>query len=288
MGEKEIKTCYKPGCCLAAHQLVEMRAAIILSVVALAAGAPKKLSSKFLSTPMARGGGQIVGGTEAYPGEFPHQIALLRGGVGGSLMCGGSLIAADKVVTAGHCCDGQSASRLGVRVGNHHLYSDDPDQKDIAVSRVNLHPQYDSWTINNDICILDLEESADLSSSNIGTIGLPYDGEEYSAGTMCTVSGWGTTSEGGSLASVLMKVDVPVVSDDDCRDSYGQNDIADSMICAGLDEGGKDSCQGDSGGPFMCGNELSGVVSWGYGCAEAGYPGVYTQTSYFVDWVNSN
>merc|ERR1711972_747001 len=42
------------------------------------------------------------------------------------------------------------------------------------------------------------------------------------------------TSEGGSLASELMKVDVPVVSDDACRDSYGQNDIADSMICAGL------------------------------------------------------
>ena len=52
------------------------------------------------------GGGAIVGGEEAAPGEFPHQVALLRGGLGGSLMCGGSLIAADKLVTAGHCCDG--------------------------------------------------------------------------------------------------------------------------------------------------------------------------------------
>ena len=52
------------------------------------------------------GAGAIVGGEEAAPGEFPHQVALLRGGVGGSLMCGGSLIAADKVLTAGHCCDG--------------------------------------------------------------------------------------------------------------------------------------------------------------------------------------
>lgn len=83
-----------------------MRAFAFLGLVALASGAPKKLSSKFLSTPMARGGGRIVGGTEAYPGEFPHQIALLRGGVGGSLMCGGSLVGADRVITAGHCCDG--------------------------------------------------------------------------------------------------------------------------------------------------------------------------------------
>merc|ERR1712096_489020 len=183
-------------------------------------------------------------------------------------MCGGSLVGENMVVTAGHCCDGQSASRLGVRVGNHHLHGDDADQADIAVKKVMLHEDYDSWTINNDICLLELESAADFGSSVIGAIGLPADGEEYSAGTICTVSGWGTTSEGGSLAQVLMKVDVPVVSDDDCRGSYGQADITDSMICAGLDQGGKDSCQGDSGGPFMCGSELSGIVSWGYGCAE--------------------
>ncbi len=47
-----------------------------------------------------------MGGTDATYGEFPHQIALLRGGVGGSLMCGGSLVSANYVVTAGHCCDG--------------------------------------------------------------------------------------------------------------------------------------------------------------------------------------
>ena len=82
-----------------------MRSFILLTVVAFATGAPK-LSKKALSTPFSRGGGRIVGGTEATPGEFPHQIALLRGGVGGSLMCGGSLVAPDKVVTAGHCCDG--------------------------------------------------------------------------------------------------------------------------------------------------------------------------------------
>ena len=164
---------------------------------------------------------------------------------------------------------------------------------DIAVSEVILHEEYDSWTTSNDICLLKLSGEADLSSSVIGAISLPTAHEEYPAGTDCTVSGWGTTSEGGSLGQTLMKVTVPVVSDDDCRSAYDEAvnhmpDIADSMICAGLDAGGKGSCQGDSGGAFMCGSQLSGVVSWGYGCAEAGFPGVYTQTSYFIGWLNNH
>jgi len=264
---------------------ITMRVLVLCAIVAVAAAKPRSLAS--ISTPMSRGGGRIVGGDDAFYGEFPHQIALLRGGPGGSLMCGGSVVHENWVVTAGHCCDGQSASRLGVRVGSHHLHSEDADQEDFAVKRVVLHEDYDSWTINNDICLLEIDGTITMGE-HVKPIGFPDDGQEYDEGTTCTVTGWGTTSEGGSLASILQKVDVPVVSDDHCRDSYGQNDIADSMICAGFDQGGKDSCQGDSGGPFMCGNQLSGVVSWGYGCAEAGYPGVYTQTSYFVGWLNSN
>merc|ERR1712098_958122 len=208
--------------------VLTMKVLVVLSAaVACALGAPK-VSLKAISTPLSRGGGRIVGGSDAYHGEFPHQIALLRGGVGGSLMCGGSLVAEDRVITAGHCCDGQSASRLGVRVGSQNLYDEDEDQADIAVSKVILHESYDDWTISNDICILELADSADLSSTYISTISLP-------------------------------------------------SSVYDSMICAGFPQGGKDSCQGDSGGPFMCGSQLSGIVSWGYGCAEAGYPGVYTQ-----------
>jgi trypsin len=259
----------------------------ILLAVCLTLASAKSFSKKAISTPLSRGGGRIVGGTNAARDEFPHQIILTRG-VGGSLMCGGSLVAPNRVITAGHCCDGQSASRLGVVVGAYIRNNADESEKDIAVSKLILHEDYNSNTINNDICMLWLEEEANFADANIAAISLPMDMEDYEEGTDCVVTGWGTTSEGGSLANTLQKVTVPVVSDDHCRDSYGQSDIADSMICAGLDAGGKDSCQGDSGGPFMCGNQLSGVVSWGYGCAEAGYPGVYTQTSYFVKWVNNN
>ena len=80
-----------------------MRLFLLLSVLAIVTAYPK-ISRKSLITPNLWG--WIVGGSEASPGEFPHQVALLRGGVGGSLMCGGSLIAPDVVITAGHCCDG--------------------------------------------------------------------------------------------------------------------------------------------------------------------------------------
>ena len=93
-----------------------------------------------------------------------------------------------------------------MQVGSHNLNSEDPDQADIPVSKVLNHEEYDSWTISNDICMLHLDGSADLSSSVIDTISIPSSGQEYPSGHICTVSGWGTTSEGGSLARALMKV----------------------------------------------------------------------------------
>jgi secreted trypsin-like serine protease len=57
------------------------------------------------------------------------------------------------------------------------------------------------------------------------------------------------------------------------------------MVCAGVDGGGRDACQGDSGGPLVVAGRLVGLVSWGNGCALAGYPGVYTRVSAMADLV---
>ena len=96
----------------------------------------------------------------------------------------------------------------------------------------------------------------------------------FPEGAEFVVSGWGTTSEGGSLASKLRQVTVHYINDEDCSHGYGPENInGDVMICAGGD--GKDSCQGDSGGPMTYLGTHIGLVSWGYGCARPDYPGKY-------------
>ena len=92
------------------------------------------------------------------------------------------------------------------------------------------------------------------------------------------------------LPQKLMKVDVPIVDDERCKIEYPFS-IVESMICAG--QHGKDSCQGDSGGPMVCYNGdgsvyLGGVVSWGIGCGGYYHPGVYTEVSYFTEWIQAN
>ena len=71
-----------------------------------------------------------------------------------------------------------------------------------------------------------------------------------------------------------MYVQVPVMTNQKCisNTGYSSSDITSSMICAGYKKGKKDSCQGDSGGPLVCADGkkavITGVVSWGYGCAK--------------------
>ncbi|XP_042160341.1 trypsin-2-like [Oncorhynchus tshawytscha] len=84
----------------------------------------------------------------------------------------------------------------------------------------------------------------------------------------------------------LQCLNIPILSYSDCNNSY-PGMITNAMFCAGYLEGGKNSCQGDSGGPVVCNGELQGVVSWGYGCAELGNPGVYAKVCIFNDWLTS-
>lgn len=98
------------------------------------------------------------------------------------------------------------------------------------------------------------------------------------SGPVAFVSGWGHLTPGGKSPEDLHFVDVQLVSFVKCFRKYNGR-ITRRMICAGYDEGGKDSCQNDSGGPLIFQGKQLGIVSWGYKCADGKYPGVYTNVA---------
>ncbi len=230
----------------------------------------------------------IVGGTEAVPGAWPWQARLTVGGY----MCGGSLVTTQWIVTAAHCVQGLSPSQATAILGDHDRTVTESSEQTRSVSQIVIHPNYNANTSDSDIALLKLSSPVTLNS-RVALIPMvtSTDSALYAAGVLGTVTGWGTTSSGGSTPSKLRQVSVPIVTNTTCNSSIAYNGrITANMLCAGYSSGGKDSCQGDSGGPFVVPNgsswKLAGVVSWGDGCAAANKYGVYVRLNNFTSWVN--
>ena len=185
--------------------------------------------------------GSIVGGTEATPYSLPWQVGLVTPGRD-QPWCGGTLIGPSHVLTAAHCM----GYDFEVIVGEHDATSDSDGTRHTVCSTTS-HPDYNSGTTNYDYAVVTLTEPVEIGARAVPAC-LPdatFAGDFLDDKTM-TVSGWGTTSSGGSQSGVLLSVDVPRISNTVCRANYSENAITDSMMCAGA--GGVDSCQGDSGG----------------------------------------
>lgn len=148
---------------------------------------------------------------------------------------------------------------------------------------------YDAFAIDYDVALVRVNQTNPFVYSAT-TAAVALANVAPAAGSPAFVSGWGTTSSGGSsLPRNLRWVEVPIYDREACNDAYAQyGGVSEQMICAGLEEGGIDSCQGDSGGPLSANGVLVGIVSWGLGCAVAGYPGVYSNVAVLNEWIVAN
>ena len=244
---------------------------------------------------------RIVGGVDASISDYPWQVALTSPfGYG---FCGGSIINDSWVLTAAHCVSGESSSSLYIRAGASGTYAEGGDS--YSVSQIISHPNY--FGNSNDIALVQINGQFNFGT-NVQAIDLISEEEitfgAQDAGVTATTTGWGALYSGGPSPNILQTVDLPIVANNvACGSSsdsngnsgyYSCSELDESMICAGvLGVGGQDACQGDSGGPLVVRNSadngwlLIGATSWGYGCADGNYPGVWAKVSHFLTWISS-
>ncbi|XP_061397816.1 trypsin eta-like [Musca vetustissima] len=105
-------------------------------------------------------------------------------------------------------------------------------------------------------------------------------------GSKGLVAGWGQLSEFEmNFDDGLKSVEVPILDLKECREAYFWTNVNEWEFCAGYLQGGVDTCQGDAGSPLLVKGQMVGIVSWGYGCARRGNPGVYTNVVMLREWI---
>lgn len=269
---------------------------LCFSLLLSLSGFGQRLNWNPLSSEMQSRGTKIIGGTTALIETLPYQVALLNGN-GTAQFCGGAIIDSQWIMTASHCLT-QLSGPSDILIGYSSEVLKDDNMKYATVAQIIIHEEYNSSSQENDIALLRLNAPLELSqrakivpmlTASQAAAGLTDEG------VMTTVSGWGNTvtTQNFIAPDTLQVVNVPIVSNQAANDAYGRGMITDDMLAAGiLGVGGKDACQGDSGGPLVVEDQdgnaiLAGVVSWGYGCADPNFPGLYSRVSYFEDWIAS-
>ena len=204
--------------------------------------------------------------------------------------CMGTLVAPDVVLSAAHCQGRQGKSPDYVQFNPFNTITKYTRNnrliRTVKIIKQFPHPDFDPVTFSNDLMLFKLSEKC----TSVKPVILSDD-FDLIENEQVTVLGWGVTIESGSGSRILREVDLSYVSAEECAgENYDYGDIVeDNMVCAVGDM--KDACFGDSGGPMILKDPTDdsefdkqyALVSWGFGCADPLYPGVYAKVNY--DWI---
>ncbi|XP_044007658.1 trypsin 3A1-like [Aphidius gifuensis] len=256
---------------------------IFLSIIATAIGHPSNLNgiNKYLHSDV-----KIYGGRPTTIDKVPYQVSIYKSG---KFYCGGSIISENWIITASHCLNNivsndfevytiRSGSTYHNESGTIHTVADIVRHEDHGLD-IWRHPV-------NDIAVVRVNEKFTFDNTR-KSIKLFDENEIAPEDADAIISGWGYTENG--LPINLQIVYVPIINKEKCFDYYKTTGgIPEKQICAGYADGGKDACTGDSGGPLVLDNRLVGIASWGRGCAQPGWPGVYTEISAYREWITKH
>ncbi|XP_037552404.1 coagulation factor VII [Nematolebias whitei] len=233
---------------------------------------------------------RIVNGQICPPGQCPWQALLTEHN---KFTCGAIVLSDVWILTAAHCVHMKPIAIFHVTVGKNDLHVREKTEQQRRVLKVFIHRNYNYSTYDSDLALLKLHRPVKLGSYVV-PICLPARNSTFMRTLamigQSTVSGWGRLLQFGSSARYLQRLVVPTVHSHECR-LHTQLNITKNMFCAGRRSGGQDACEGDSGGPLVKRYKktwfLTGVVSWGKGCARENMYGVYAKVSNFLEWIEN-
>ncbi|KAI9585458.1 hypothetical protein GQX74_001305 [Glossina fuscipes] len=236
--------------------------------------------------------GRIINGHEADKGEAPFIVSLKTN----SHFCGGSIIAENWVLTAGHCL---IFNEFEIVAGLHSRN----DESDVQIRKVTgkhqqiVHEKYTGDVGPYDIGLIYVDKPFKLNAltrhgtAAVAKVNLPTG--KYESTGKGKLYGWGADNS-GFLPNILNTLDVDIIGYEECKKALPSNAPLDPVnICSYTADTTDGACNGDSGGPMVRvtpdGTELVGVVSWGYKpCASSTMPSVYTWTSAFDKWIEES
>jgi trypsin len=244
---------------------------------------------------------RVIGGSNSEQ-TYPWMVSIASSG--GSHFCGGTLIAPDWVMTAAHCvADYTEMGAAGLQtnfrlaIGAHDISKTEVGVEYKTFKRIVVHPEFQIRQNRNgnygyDIALLELS-----SSSTHTPVILASSTEQNTLSSSSTMRllGWGDTDKTSAVvpATVLQTAVLNYVPENlstNLCNNYGNSADFDFavMFCAGVSNKSQDACQGDSGGPLLAEDASMqyGIVSWGYGCAQANF-GVYSKVSAYADWIDN-
>jgi len=263
---------------------------------------------------------KVVGGEAAHLKNWPG-LAVLRVNASAAkqalYLCGGAAINDRWVVTAAHCLEGVGAGSKASFVDARGRSRDGVLEVVLGVDDLDLVSDKHIFEVER-VIVKEGYQNAAKTGNDLALIRLkrPYVGPvvrlSVSAktdpptppGAQVRVAGFGSLQFRAPVLSYrradgleyaagsrrLLETAIPTVATDTCAKRYPNDRIGAEQICAGLEEGGKDSCQGDSGGPLVAYDRQGcpfqiGIVSWGIGCAGKKDYGVYTRLSQHAAWI---
>ncbi|VEN45021.1 unnamed protein product [Callosobruchus maculatus] len=235
------------------------------------------------ATPLQKVGPRIIGGHDTKIEDHPYQVGLI---VDNEFSCGASIISPTWLLTAAHCVYVAQIQNSTIQV-----FANSTEVNSgifIYANQSIYHEKFIYGLEDYDIGLIQVSEP--LKCVNCKPIDLDTAGPKLNQSA--TITGWGKINEMDlpEPHKILQKATVRVLNQTLCEEWYlpKKKYVTERMFCAGYAMGGIDACEGDSGGPIVIGGKLAGVTSWGIGCAEPKFPGVYTKVTAYLDWIKEH